>query len=95
MEFLVDECLSVRLVGVANEKEFVAYHVAHRGWSGLSDGEIAILALKHDLVLVTNNREDDLDLAARGDIHPGLIVIVPNVRRGEQMRLFRIVLCVC
>ena len=38
---------------------------------------------------MTNNRDDFVDLVAKADLHAGLIVIVPNVRREIQIKLFR------
>lgn len=89
MRILVDECLSTHLVAAAHDAGFEAYHVAHRGWSGKADAQILEHLIDRDLVLVTNNRDDFLDLVEGAELHPGLIVIVPNVRRADQIRLFR------
>jgi len=62
MRFLVDECLSTRLVGAANDAGFEAYHVAHRGWGGRTDSQILELLIEHGFVLVTNDRDDYLGL---------------------------------
>ena len=62
MKFLIDECLSPRLVSVANDRGFEAYHVAHRGWAGLRDPQLLKHLLDEELVLVTNDRDDFLDL---------------------------------
>jgi predicted nuclease of predicted toxin-antitoxin system len=88
LKFLIDECLSPRLVAVANERGFEAYHVAHRGWGGLSDHQLLERLLGDELILVTNNRDDFVHLVAAVELHPGLVVILENVRRGEQIALF-------
>lgn len=95
MKFLIDECLSPKLVRVANARGFEAYHVAHRGWSGESDSKILRRLVAADLILVTNNRDDFLALIKRTEIHPGIIVIVENVRSARQVELFETALEYC
>lgn len=89
MRFLIDECLSTKLVDVANREGFEAYHVAHRGWAGLKDATLFAKASAEGLTFVTNDRRDLSRLARNFDLHAGLIVIVPNVRRQRQVNLFR------
>jgi predicted nuclease of predicted toxin-antitoxin system len=88
MKFLIDECLSPNIVTVANDRGFEAYHVAHRGWGGCTDRRLLQHLLEEELVLVTNNRDDFLDLVSGVELHPGLLVILPNVRRAGQIALF-------
>ena len=88
MKFLIDECLSPGLVSVANNHGFEAYHVVYRGWGGLTDPQLLRHLLDEELVLVTNNRDDFLDLVSGVELHPGLVVIVENVRRADQIALF-------
>ena len=88
MKFLIDECLSPRLVAVANARGFEAYHVAHRGWGGLGDAQLLKRLLDDELILVTNNRDDFVHLVSGVELHPGLVVILENVRRDEQIALF-------
>ena len=92
MRILIDECMSPALVTVANDLGFEAYHVAHRGWAGYSDGQVLREISKGEFVLVTNNRDDFLELIRGVDLHPGLIVLVDNVRRSVQLDLFAIAL---
>lgn len=92
MKFLIDECLSPALVNVAHGAGHEAYHVAHHGWGGLTDVQLRTHLLDQDLVLVTNNRSDFLALLGAVELHPGLIVILENVRRDEQVKCFRSVL---
>jgi predicted nuclease of predicted toxin-antitoxin system len=89
VKFLIDECLSPALVTVANDAGYEAYHVAHRGWSGLKDAQLREHLLDQDLILVTNNGSDFLALLGAVEFHPGLIVVLENVRRDEQMECFR------
>jgi predicted nuclease of predicted toxin-antitoxin system len=92
VRFLIDECLSPALVGVANEAGYEAYHVAHRGWAGHTDAQLVEHLLANELTLVTNNRADFLALLGHTSSHPGLIVILANVRREEQMTCFGVAL---
>lgn len=86
---LIDECLSIELAQIAHELGFEAYHVAHRGMSGLKDHALFAEIARGGFVFVTNNREDFVELVAKADLHAGMIVIVPNVRREVQKALFR------
>lgn len=88
MKFLIDECLSPALVKVAHEAGHEAYHVAHHGWGGLTDVQLRTHLLDQDLILVTNNRSDFLALLGAVELHPGLIIILENVRRVEQVACF-------
>lgn len=90
MKFLIDECLSPELVNIAHALGHEAYHVAHRGWSGWADADIRDRLVADELVLVTNNRDDFLALLGAEELHPGLVVLLENVRRSEQVRLFSI-----
>jgi len=92
MKFLIDECLSPALVTVAHERGFEAYHVAHRGWSGLKDPQLLEQLVDQELILVTNNRDDFLSLMSGVELHPGLVVLLDNVRRQRQVELFTAVL---
>jgi predicted nuclease of predicted toxin-antitoxin system len=91
MQFLVDECVTPALVGVANEHGFVAYHVTHRGWPARADSFLLHRLLAEDLTIVTNNWKDFRPMLARAEVHPGAIVI-PTVPRDRQKRLFDLVL---
>jgi predicted nuclease of predicted toxin-antitoxin system len=85
----VDECLSPALVRDAQDAGAEAYHVAHLGRAGLTDREIAAYAIGRDLILVTNNANDFRRIYRIRDLHPGLIVLIPNVARPMQQLLFR------
>ena len=88
MRFLIDECLSIDLVLVASRAGYEAQHVAHIGKAGWKDWNVARYASDGDYVLVTNNASDFRRLYARQRLHAGLVIIIPNVNRTEQQRLF-------
>ena len=88
IQFLIDENLSPRLVETANAFGYNAYHVAHRGWSSLKDPEVLQRILSEDLTIVTNNWIDFRPMLQREEVHPGIVVILPNVRRERQIELF-------
>lgn len=88
IQFLVDECLSPALLDVAQRFGYNAYHVTRRGWSALEDPQLLARVLAEDLTFVTNNWRDFHALLGRTEVHPGIIVILPNVRRERQVELF-------
>lgn len=88
MRFLIDECLSVDLVAVASQAGHEAHHVAHVGKAGWKDWNVARHANAGDFVLVTNNASDFRRLYATQPLHAGLVIIIPNVNRATQQRLF-------
>lgn len=80
------------LVNEAQLAGFEAYHVAHLGKSAFRDWDLVVHAIAQDLVFVTNNAADFRALYAREELHPGLVIIVPNVDRKTQITLFRLAL---
>src|ERR1019366_1978201 len=88
MRFLIDECLSIDLVSVASEAGHEAQHVARVGKAGWKDWNVARYASDGDFVLVTSNASDFRRLYAKQPVHAGLVIILPNVNRIEQQRLF-------
>jgi predicted nuclease of predicted toxin-antitoxin system len=89
MKFLVDECLHESLTSIAHDAGFEAMHVNHLGLSGQADWKLAERIIKEDFTFVTNNRVDFLRLFGKIDLHPGLIVLVPNVVPAIQRALFQ------
>ena len=89
MRFLIDECLSIDLVSVASGVGHEAQHVAHVGKAGWKDWNVVRYAGDGDFVLVTNNASDFRQLYAKRPLHAGLVIIIPNVSRIIQQRLFR------
>jgi Domain of unknown function (DUF5615) len=75
-------------VGTAAAFGYAAFHVAHRGWSAFPDPEVLRRVLDEGLTLVTNNWIDFRPMLERTEVHPGIIVILPNVRRERQIELF-------
>jgi predicted nuclease of predicted toxin-antitoxin system len=90
--FLIDECLSVQLVAVAKARDLEADFGPYIGKAGWQDWNLTRFALENDYIFVTNNRRDFLKAYAAQLIHNGLIVIVPNIDREGQKRLFGAVL---
>lgn len=79
------------LVAVANSLGFQATHVRHLGRLGASDRALAILAVDSDTILVTNNAKDYRRIYKQFELHPGLVVILPSLRRAQQLLLFPVV----
>ncbi|KQT55334.1 MULTISPECIES: DUF5615 family PIN-like protein [unclassified Aureimonas] len=90
--FFIDECLSAQLVAVAKARGLDADFGPHIGKAGWQDWNLTRFALENDYIFVTNNRRDFLKEYAAQELHNGLIVIVPNVERDDQKRLFGVVL---
>jgi len=89
--FLVDECLTADLVAVAKVRGYDADYVPHIGKGGWQDWNLVPFAVDNDYILVTVNRRDFLKQHARLDIHPGLVILIPepeNDSRREQAALF-------
>ena len=89
MKFLIDECLTVELAREAERAGYEAHHVAHLGKASWKDWTIRDYAVKRDFILVTNNASDFRRLYAASDVHPGLVILVPNVVQEKQVVLFR------
>ena len=90
--FLIDECLSSGLVAAAKARGFQAEHVTHIGKTGWQDWNLVPFAVANDYIIVTNNRRDYLKEYAKLDVHSGLVVLIPMVKRDEQIALFSKVL---
>jgi len=89
MKFLIDECLCLDLVSVANEAGYAAEHVARVGKAGWKDWNVARHASEGDFIVVTNNASDFRRLYARQSLHAGLVIVIPSVNRVQQCQLFR------
>jgi predicted nuclease of predicted toxin-antitoxin system len=92
MKFLIDECLHESLVGVAHRAGAAATHVNHLGLSGKPDWTVAQRIEADEFTFVTNNRADFIRLFARMDLHPGLIILIPNAVPALQRALFQAVI---
>ncbi|WP_315800194.1 MULTISPECIES: DUF5615 family PIN-like protein [unclassified Bradyrhizobium] len=87
--FLIDECLSGALVGVAKARGYQADYVTHLGKSGWQDWNLVRFASANDYIIVTDNRRDFLKEYAKLDVHAGLVILIPKGTRDEQMSLFQ------
>lgn len=86
---LIDENLSVAPQPVAHARGFECAHVAHRGFNTWKDWSLMEEVANSDWVLVTNNAGEFRGRFRRVELHPGVIFIVPNVRRLRQVELFQ------
>ena len=91
-KFLIDQCLSTSLVGIAKARGCHAAHVSHVGMSGWQDWNLVSYAFDNDLALVTNNRKDFLKEYAKLEVHNGLVIIIPSAARADQERMFALAL---
>jgi predicted nuclease of predicted toxin-antitoxin system len=89
LRFLIDECLHKGLVKVAHTAGYEAYHVVDLGKGGAKDYQLREIIVKEEFVFVTNNAKDFKRLLEQTELHPGLVIIVPNVRPLIQDWLFR------
>lgn len=86
--FLVDENLSVKLPEVAHKRGFEATHVIYLGLGEWKDWNILELVERDDWGLVTNNAVEFRSRYRAIEIHPGVIFLLPSVRRAQQILLF-------
>jgi predicted nuclease of predicted toxin-antitoxin system len=84
----IDECLNATLVAIAKERGIPADYGPHIGMAGWQDWNIAQFAFENGYIIVTNNRRHFLREFLKHEVHNGLVVIVPNVERKQQMDLF-------
>lgn len=87
--FLIDECLSGRLVAVAKAQGYQADYVTHLGKAGWQDWNLVRFALANDYIVVTDNRRDFLKEYAKLDIHAGLVILLQKGSRSQQMAMFQ------
>ncbi len=86
--FLIDENLSPALVAPARERGFEAMHVNHLGLRTETDWDLLKVIAEQDWVLVTNNAIEFRGRYREIELHPGVVFLLPAVRRPEQVRLF-------
>lgn len=86
--FLIDENLSPALVEPARERGFEAMHVNHLGLRTETDWDLLKVIAEQDWVLVTNNAIEFRGRYREIELHPGVVFLLPAVRRAEQLRLF-------
>ncbi len=86
--FLIDENLSPALVEPARERGFEAMHVNHLGLRTETDWDLLKVIAEQDWVLVTNNAIEFRGRYREIELHPGVVFLLPAVRRPEQLQLF-------
>jgi predicted nuclease of predicted toxin-antitoxin system len=86
--FLIDENLSVALPRIAHERGFEATHVIPLGLGRWKDWNILEIARRDGWVLVTNNTIEFRSRYRAITNHPGVIFLLPSVRRPAQIGLF-------
>ena len=86
--FLIDENLSPLLVGPARALGFEAMHVNHLGLRTEADWDLLQVVAEQDWVLVTNNAIEFRGRYREIELHPGVVFLLPAVRREGQLRLF-------
>jgi predicted nuclease of predicted toxin-antitoxin system len=85
---LIDECLHTSLLDVAHAAGHVADHVNYLGLGTSKDWQLMATIRAQEYTFVTNNRSDFLVLHGHQPLHPGVIIIVPNVTPLRQRDLF-------
>jgi predicted nuclease of predicted toxin-antitoxin system len=86
--FLVDENLSILLPEVAHARGYEATHINHYGLRKAKDWDILKVVAEEDWVLITNNAFEFRSRYQRLEIHPGVVFLIPNVPRVQQIELF-------
>ena len=96
MKFLIDECLSPQLVGLARERGHgESTHVTWLGLRSRQDWSIVRHAIDAGYVLVTNDTLDFTSLIRRESVHPGLVCleVAPGLMSLQvQRQLFALAL---
>lgn len=89
MRLFLDECLSPQIALDLNaEGRHYVIHPRNNGGLGDLDHEVLERCLTEDLVIVTVNARDFRALAAREEIHPGMIML-PCAGRARAEALIR------
>ena len=89
MKFLIDECLHTSLLQVAHAAGYMADHVNYLSLGGLKDWQLLPVIREREFTFVTNNGADFLALFGKEALHPGIVIIVPNVTPVLQRELFK------
>lgn len=92
MRFFIDECVSPSLCRHLNKSGLHdAIHPRDRGRLREPDRVVFARAIAEDRIVVTENADDFLKLAAGVDLYPGLIIL-PSIARLEAQRLMDLVI---
>lgn len=87
LRFLIDENLSPVLVEQARARGFEAMHVNHLGLDTVADWDLLGVVAERYWVLVTNNAIEFRRRHRAIELHPGVVFLLPSVRRPDQIRL--------
>ena len=63
-------------------------HVNHLGLRTETDWDLLRIIAEQDWVLVTNNAIEFRGRYRKIELHPGVVFLLPTVRRPDQLRLF-------
>lgn len=74
---------------VAHAAGYIADHVNYLSLGGLKDWQLLPVIREREFTFVTNNGADFLALLGKEPLHPGIIIIVPNVTPVLQRDLFK------
>jgi predicted nuclease of predicted toxin-antitoxin system len=87
LKLFFDECISpTSAIELALELGFYVAHPRNNGGVGDPDHKVLERCVAEDLVIVTENAADFRKLAARSEIHPGMIIL-PCVSRNQSKEL--------
>ena len=92
MRFLIDECLTAKLVAICHEFGHEATHVAWLGKQGWKDWSLVRHIIDNDYTFVTNNAADFRREHGKLELHAGQIIIVRQLPNRELLGMFREVL---
>ena len=72
-----------------NAAGYVADHVNYLCLGGLKDWQLLPVIGEREFTFVTNNGADFLALFGKEPLHPGIIIVIPNVTPLLQRDLFK------
>jgi predicted nuclease of predicted toxin-antitoxin system len=90
--FLIDECLSPKLVDGVSAPGIEITHVNFRGLRQRGDPFIVKWCVDNDFALITNNARDFRTIYRRLELHPGLVILLPSIDRHRHIPLLQIVI---
>lgn len=88
MRFFFDECVSANLaVEISVELEVQILNPRDENVRGATDHEIAQMCINNELIIVTKNGRDFIEILGMEESHPGLIVLPGNEPRAKCRNL--------
>lgn len=91
MRIWIDECLSPSLTATARHRGYESTCNLHRDLLGATDAELFTIVIQEDWAFATNNAGDFTELAAKAELHAG-VIIVPQRLAADQPRILRVAL---